>query len=339
MKYILWILVMAGFVCAQGSTYAYYLPQVADGATGKGTLKTFIVLANTGNTTATVTIAATRNNASALRLTIAGLGSNSQFSTKLAAGATRVFATDGSGDGSAGAVAIGSDVPLSVSGIVSFADLSGNEVSESGERGVDGQDLVTEYLIPIDTTEGVNSGVALFNPGPGSATVTMHLLGGPGQPSGTATATLAPLGGVTRLAAGDLFPGLGDFRGTMDVVSTVKLAAAAVRQNAASAAFSLLPAARKGARGMRFFFPQVSEGTSSAGVVHTTLVVSNVSAQPAVVNLTLTGDDGSPFAAKVTVRGCVETPWIGGGSRWIPYRAGPVPAARPSPAHARAPTN
>ena len=42
----------------------YYLPQVADGVVSNGSLKTTIVLANTGKTTATVTIAASRDDAS-----------------------------------------------------------------------------------------------------------------------------------------------------------------------------------------------------------------------------------------------------------------------------------
>lgn len=289
---------------AQSPAYSFYLPQVADGPAGNGTFKTSIVLANPGKSSMTVTIAATRNDSSPMRLTIAGLGSNGPFSTTLGAGATRVFSTDGSGDGSAGAVTVGASAPLNVSGVVTLTDLTGNVLSESGEIGIGSMDLIGEYLVPVDTTNGLNSGVALFNPGTAAATVKLRLLGA-GGPAGVVTLTLPAKGHATRFAQGDLFPGLGEFRGTMDVESTANIAATVVRRNAASPGYTLLPAGRKTSRGMRFFFPQISEGTTAAGTQHTTLIVTNVSAQPAFVSVNLTADDGSPWAAIPPGRGCV----------------------------------
>src|SRR5258706_151447 len=76
-------LLSAGVLPAQNT---YYLLQVADGVVTNGSLTTTIVLANLGKTTATVTIAASRDDASPRPLTIPGLGTNSRFSTKLCPG-------------------------------------------------------------------------------------------------------------------------------------------------------------------------------------------------------------------------------------------------------------
>src|SRR5260370_28671974 len=148
----------------------YYLPEIADGIVSNGQLKTTLALANTGKTTANVTIAVSRDDASPRPLSIAGLGTNSRFSTKLGPGATRLFVTDGSGDGTAGAAVVTSDVPLSVSEILTNADPAGSPLSESTAQGLEDIDLALEYLIPADTTPSLDTGVALYNPGTASGT-------------------------------------------------------------------------------------------------------------------------------------------------------------------------
>ncbi len=192
----------------------YYLPHVADGIVANGSLRTTIVLANTGKTAATVTIAASRDDATAQTLTIPGLGTNSHFSTQLAPGATRLFATDGSGDGSAGAAVVTANTALSVSQILSNTDPTGSPPSESSATALEDTDLAVEYLIPVDAAAGLDTGVSLYNPGTTAAAVTLKLLDATGQPAGSATLTLAPKAHATRFVRTDLFTGLGDFRGS-----------------------------------------------------------------------------------------------------------------------------
>jgi hypothetical protein len=294
----LWCLAGAISGYSQSSTYSYYLTQAADGPVANGTLRTAITVVNIGTATATVGIAATRNDGSAMRFSVPS-------PTKLAVGATRVFLSDGTGDGSTGAVSVTSDGPLTVSGLVSYSTSAGAPLSESGEAAVNGQSLTTEYLLPVDTTGNLNSGVSLLNPGPGAASVTIKLRNAAGQSAGSAIINVPAGGHASRFARGDLFPGLGDFRGSMDVLSTVNIAAGGLRQVGGSAGFTLISAAPVTSRGMRFFFPQVSEGAvATGGSVHTTFLITNVSAVSAAVSVTLTKDDGSPYNGMLEAHGC-----------------------------------
>jgi hypothetical protein len=61
----------------------YYLPQVIDGATAGGSLRSTIVLTNLSPSTATVKMALTRDDGSPLTVNFPDLGSGSQFSVTL----------------------------------------------------------------------------------------------------------------------------------------------------------------------------------------------------------------------------------------------------------------
>src|ERR1039457_3338977 len=87
-------------LCAQ---QVYYLPQVIDGATAGGSLRSTIVLTNSSTSSATVNVAFTRDDGSPLTVNFPDLGSGSPFSVTLKPNGTRILQTDGSGDGSAGA--------------------------------------------------------------------------------------------------------------------------------------------------------------------------------------------------------------------------------------------
>jgi len=77
-------------------------------------------------------------------------------------------------------------------------------------------DLALEFRVPVDTTGALNTGVALYNPGAAAATVTMRLLNAAGNAGSPVTLRLAPHGQVTRFVRDDLYPGVGDFQGTLD---------------------------------------------------------------------------------------------------------------------------
>lgn len=75
------VLLVLSASCCLAAPYTYYLPQVGDGIVPNGSPETTIVLANLGKTTATVTITVTRDDATEQPLTIAGLGTNSRFTS------------------------------------------------------------------------------------------------------------------------------------------------------------------------------------------------------------------------------------------------------------------
>src|SRR5579862_9526576 len=87
-------------------SFSYYLPQVVDGSTPSGSLRTTILLANTGTATAAVTISLTHDDGSPRSVNFPTLGLNSQFSLALAPAASQILETDGTGDGSAGAATV-----------------------------------------------------------------------------------------------------------------------------------------------------------------------------------------------------------------------------------------
>jgi len=102
--------------------------------------------------------------------------------------------------------------------------------------------------------------VALYNPGAAAATVTMRLLMPRGMRAHRSRCGWPPHGQVTRFVRDDLYPGVGDFQGTLDVTSTAAVAAVTVRRNTAAPFYSLVPAAQALSRRLRFLLPQVSDG-------------------------------------------------------------------------------
>src|ERR1035438_6408161 len=145
-------------LCAQT---VLFRSQVIDGATAGGSLRSTIVLTNSSTSSATVSVALTRDDGSPLTVNFPGLSSGSPFSVTLKPNGTRILQTDGSGDGSAGAATVSATVPIGVSTIVSAYDASANLVSESGTGN---SILGFAYVIPVDSTLGMQTGVVLFNP-------------------------------------------------------------------------------------------------------------------------------------------------------------------------------
>src|SRR5580692_1937347 len=217
----------------------YYLPQVVDGATPGGSLRTTIMLANSSAATASVTVSLFRDDGSPRQVMFPDLGAGSRFSVTLKPGGTRILQTDGSGDGSAGAATISSSAALGVSTVVSAYDPTGALVSESGAASSGAN---SAYVVPVDTTGGLNTGVAVYNPGATASALTLTLFDVNGVQQGSATATLAGGGHVSRLAGGDLFPDITDFQGTLAMAASTPVAAVSFRQNSAALSYTLLDA-------------------------------------------------------------------------------------------------
>ncbi len=89
-------------------SYEHYLPHIANGAFDAGRLRTSFVLFNNGNENETVRLKLTGDDGKPLVVTIPGLGTGSEFTTDLGAGATRIFQTDGSGSLVTGAAKLSS---------------------------------------------------------------------------------------------------------------------------------------------------------------------------------------------------------------------------------------
>ncbi len=294
MRVSLWV------ACVSVPLYAqsfYYLPQVVDGATAAGSLRTSIILTNVDTATATVGISLTRDDGSPRPLNFPGLGLASQFTLALAPGASRILQTDGTGDGSAGAAVISSSAALGVSTILSAYDSNANPLSESGASG---SDVNSAYLIPIDTTGGPNTGVAIFNPAASTVALTFTLFDVNGATLESTTATLAAGAHTSRLAAGDLFPDIPSMQGTMSVSSSVPVAAVAFRQNAAAPSYTLLDAVPQSSFGVNFYLPQIADGpTPSGGALQTTFLLYNLNPTPTTVTLSLAQASAVPWTVNI----------------------------------------
>jgi hypothetical protein len=282
----------------------YYLPQVIDGSAPGGSLRTTIILANSSATTANVTIALTRDDGSPRQVTFPDLGGGSQFSITLKPGAARILQTDGSGDGSAGAATISSSAALGVSTIVSAYDPTGVLLSESGAAGSSAN---SAYVIPVDSSGGLNTGIAVYNPGTKASTLTFTLFDSNGAKMASAAATLSAGGHLSRLAAGDLLPGVSDFQGTLALQASAPVAAATFRQNAAALSYTLLEAVPQTALGLNFYLPQVADGPSGTATIQTTFLLYNLSASPASVTLMLSQSSGAPWMVNIPGMGADST--------------------------------
>jgi len=282
----------------------YYLPQIIDGATPGGSLRTTIILANSSAATAAVTISLSGDDGSARQVMFPDLGAGSRFSVTLKPGGTRILQTDGSGDGSAGAATISSSAALGVSTIVSAYDSTGALLSESGAASSGAN---AGYVIPVDTTGGLNMGIGVFNPGATASTLTLTLFDVNGVQMESATVTLGSGGHLSRLAGGDLFPDISDFQGTLAISASTPVAAVTFRQNSAALSYTLLDAMPRTALGLNFYLPQIADGPSGAATLQTTFLLYNLSANPATVTLALSQSSSAPWMVNVPGAGANNT--------------------------------
>jgi hypothetical protein len=226
----------------------YNLPHFVDGNFGV-LYKTSFILFNNSDVAVTATLKLTRDDGSPLTATITGLGTSSQFSISLGAGATKIYQTDGTSS-SSGAATVTATGPIGVSAVFTVSNAAGNFVSESG---VGASDLMTDFMLPVDsTTSSLGSaltGLALFNPGTSDASLTLTLFGTDGTTpaGGTMPVTLRSGNHMAAFVAlnfqGQFFPTLSNFRGTMRVQSTTPISALVLRQfqTTATTTFTSLP--------------------------------------------------------------------------------------------------
>ena len=292
--------------------YHYYVPELVDGnalaeSSGSHTVnvRTTFVLVNTGANKANITIAATRADSTPRHVNLSGLGGGSNFTTTLAAGAARLFESDGSGDGSNSGAVITSDTVLTVSEILSNTN-AGAPVSESVAPALGDHDLLTEYLVPIDTV-GADTGVAVFNPGTSSVNITVNLLDSKGKTAKTEKLTLAAGHHTTVFATAKPLSEKAGFRGSMDIVASEPVAAVTVRRNSTSSAYALFPASGAAGHDLNFFLPGVADGHASSETTRTTFVLTNVSSNTATVKLALTRDDSTAFKVHLNPGGANST--------------------------------
>jgi hypothetical protein len=279
-------LVLAKSVYAQNT---YYLPQVATGLFTGGSYRTTFILNNNTDADTTAQLQLTDKLGNPLMVTIAGFGTNNQFSVPLVAGATRMLQTDGTGSMISGSATVTCSIAISVSAIFTVYDASGKYQTEAG---VGSSALLTEFVLPIDTMGSSNTGVALFNPGFIDTTVTVIIRGTNGIEVIRTTPPLTLKAG-NQLAGfvsgtGQLFPTIGSLRGTMLVQSTFPIAAVALRENMTPLSFTSFPVVPTTSTKTTLNLAEVANGAFPGGAYKTAFLIFNISSTAAIGNLSTT---------------------------------------------------
>lgn len=285
-------------LCLVSTAHAedYFIPQVANGSFENGSFRTTFVLFNVNDVTTEVEIHLVQGpNGDSFNVTIPGLGTGDEFRLTLPAGASRILQTDGSGSLAAGAARVSTSAKIGVSAIFSVFDSSGNFLTEAG---VGNSEALTDFVIPVDVSASFNTGIALYNPGSETASVTLILYDLSGQEAGRAPLTLNP-GGHTAQFVTQLFPGTSGFRGTFRVTSTAPVAAVGLRQNDPPLSYTSLPAFSRSSVRKSFSLAQVANGTFDGGSFQTTFLLFNISNTSTAVTLSLTKSDGTPFPVNI----------------------------------------
>jgi len=114
-----------------------------------------------------------------------------------------------------------------------------------------------------------------------------------GSPHGVSIAagTDGPPGALT---AGELFPAISDFRGSLSVTSSAAIAAMTLRQNSAPLSYTTLPVVPRSTPAQDLLLPHIADGAFSGGKMRTSFILLNPAASEATIALSLTKDDGSP---------------------------------------------
>ncbi len=304
--------IAAGFICiiclVSFDAYAQYftegyLPQIANGRFSGGSFRTTFILFNNTDDNEYVSLRLTGDDGKPLAVTIAGLGTGSDFSINLAPGASRMLQTDGSGSLVAGAATVTSLYQIGLSAIFSIYDPAGNFVTEAG---VGDSTPLSEFVIPVDITGSFNTGLALFNPAPDETSIEMTLTDSAGKETARNTLTLGPGAHLARFVGGpgQLFPAIGDFRGTLAVTSSSsQISALTLRQNGAPLSYTSLPVLYWGTISPYPFLPHVANGSFGGGSFRTSFLLMNPGDMPASVTMSLTKSDGSPLELTLPGKG------------------------------------
>ncbi len=294
---LFWSFLLTGGAFAQNQ---YYLPQIANGNYGAGTYRTTFVLINNTSAKATAALDLSDDSGTPLTMTIDGNPSN-HYVIQLPGGAARLLQTDGKGGLVSGAARVTSTGAIGVSAILSVFDTSGKLLAETG---IGSSELMSSFVLPVDTTGYFNTGLALFNEREANVAVTMSLRDTSGRQVGKPVLlTLAARNHIARFiyGPGQIFAEVGNFQGTLLVECSEPIASMVLRQNAVPLSYTSLAAVSTASTQKTVRLAQVADGSYGGGSYRTSFLIYNVSAAAANVNLQLTDASGKPL--RVTIPG------------------------------------
>ncbi len=222
------------------------LAQVANGSFGPGYFRTSFLLFNNWVTPAAAALSLSKDDGSELLVTLTDGRSGANFEVQIPRNGSRFISSDGSGGLTAGSASIISDVPLGASAIFSIFDTQDRFQTEAG---IGDSQLLTDFTLPVEISENLDTAVALFNPGSSPASIGILLLDASGRVVKTTSLLLAARSHTARFVT-QLFKDTSSFRGTLSANASSGVAALALRQNASPLSYTTLPVA-KGSAGAR----------------------------------------------------------------------------------------
>jgi hypothetical protein len=280
-------------------TSKYNFPQVAIGSFGTGGFHTSFVFFNNQTTTANVSLSLTDDAGNPMIVTLPGLGTNSTFTFALESGESRIYQTDLAGSHGplkTGAAVAASDAPIGVSAIFTIVDPQGNFVTETG---IGHSEPLTEFVIPVQSIGNYSTGLALFNPNAQDSSYTAILIDKDGSELLRTTRILAAGNHLSIYVAGDLFPAVASVEGILTIQSSIPISAITLRQNASPLSYTSCPVVSKSSTQTTVHLAQVVNGTYPEQSYRTSFLLFNISASTANVSISLTRDDGTPFAVAI----------------------------------------
>jgi hypothetical protein len=219
----------------------FNLAQVVNGASSDVGYKTTFMLFNLSSSTANVTLALTKDDGTPLSVVIPSqsAGAKSTFNLTIGAGKSLFLQTDGTGALLQGAALITSDVPIGAAGIFTQYDSKGNFATEAG---VQSSPALKDFTLPIDSnTPTADTGIALFNPGAASVTVTPRFLNATGISATASTPIALVANGHYAGFFGSIFPGLGVVQGSLAISAPTAISALTMRENLSPFGMTSLP--------------------------------------------------------------------------------------------------
>jgi hypothetical protein len=258
----------------------YYLPQVANGNYGAGSYKTTFLLVNNTDTNAVASLKLTADKGLPLALSITGFGTSDSFTVPVPAGGSQMLQTDGLGGVATGAATVTCATSMVVSAIFSIYDNNGRFLTEAG---VGNSGPQSSFVLPVDSTGLFNTGLALFNPGGGDASISLVLRGAAGTEAGAVQLTLKDNNHLAVFVSGQgqLFPSISNFSGTLLVQSSIPIAAMVLRQNESPLSFTSLPVVPTSSTKRKLNLAQVANGSYGGGSYKNSFLIFNISTTPA----------------------------------------------------------
>ncbi len=214
------------------------LSQVANGVKGIG-IKTQFIIFSLGPAV-TVHLSLKNDDGDAFSVQLSNGESGSEFDIPVPAGGAVFLETDGTGTLTTGSAHITSDTPVGLTAVFSLLDAQGKVTVEAG---VGNSPVAARFSIPVDTTSGFNTGVALSNPNDSAATAHVIFFGTDGAITQGPDINIPAWGHTAKYVAGSngLFDNFGAKQGQLGVQSDVPLSGLGLRQQLGSANLTTLP--------------------------------------------------------------------------------------------------